>query len=162
MTIILFTMVQATSGILQGAGRQKIPMFTLAAGMVIKVILNLLLVSRPEINIHGAPISSLVCYTVSMVPNLYFSCKYTGYRFSVSDVILRPLGASVLMGAAVWAVYRFIFGGDQCLQVSGFAARLLPVVVCMAVGIAVYLVSAFLLKAVRAEDLPARFRRKAK
>ncbi|MBR3099546.1 MAG: polysaccharide biosynthesis protein [Clostridia bacterium] len=162
MTIILFTMVQATSGILQGAGRQKIPMFTLAAGMIIKVILNLLLVSRPEINIHGAPISSLVCYTVSMVPNLYFSCKYTGCRFSVSDVILRPLGASALMGAAVWAVYRFIFGGDRCLQVSGFAARLLPVVVCMAVGITVYLVSAVLLKAVRAEDLPARFCRKAK
>ena len=161
MTIILFTMVQATSGILQGAGKQKIPMLTLIAGVVCKIALNAFLVSRPEINIHGAPIASLTCYTVSMIPNLYYSCKCTGYRFSVGDVILRPLGASAVMGAAVWAVYTFVFGGEKCLHVSGITARLLPVVGTMAVGIVVYLVAAFLLKAIRKEDLPAHFRRKA-
>ena len=161
MTIILFTLVQATSGILQGAGKQKIPMLTLLAGVVCKIALNFLLVSRPEINIHGAPIASLTCYTVSMVPNLYYSCKYTGCRFSVGDVILRPLGASAAMGAAVWAVYRFVFGGDDCLRLTGFAARLLPVAGCILAGIAVYLAAAFLLGAVRREDLPARFRRRA-
>ena len=161
MTIILFTMVQATSGILQGAGKQKIPMITLVAGVVCKIGLNLILVRQPGINIHGAPIASLTCYTVSMIPNLYFSCKYTGYRFSVGDVILRPLAASALMGAAVWAVYTFIFGGERCLHASGLVARALPVLVCMVIGCAVYLAAAFFLKAIRAEDLPARFRRKA-
>ena len=160
MTIILFTMVQATSGILQGAGKQKIPMITLVAGVICKITLNTLLVSQPEINIHGAPISSLTCYTVSMVPNLYYSCKYSGYRFSVGDVILRPLFASLLMGGAVWAVYTFVFGGDRCLHNSGMISRLLPVAVSMVAGIAVYLISAFLLKAIRSEDLPSRFRRK--
>ena len=97
-----------------------------------------------------------------MLPNLYYSCKYTGYRFSVGDVILRPLGAAALMGVAVWSVYTFVFGGERCLHASGFAARLLPVVVCMSVGAVVYLVSAILLKAVKKEDLPARFRCKFK
>ena len=161
MTIILFTMVQATSGILQGAGKQKIPMITLVAGVICKIVLNLLLVSRPDINIHGAPISSLTCYTVSMIPNLYYACKYTGYRFSVGDVILRPLCASLLMGGAVWLVYTFVFGGEQCLHNSGIVSRFLPVAVSMVAGISVYLVSAFLFKAIRAEDLPSRFRRKS-
>ena len=160
MTIILFTMVQATSGILQGAGKQKIPMLTLIAGVLCKITLNLLLVSRPDINIHGAPIASLACYTISMIPNLYYSCKYTGCRFSVKDIILRPLGASALMGGSVWAVYHFLFGGDACLHHSGFAARCLPVIVSIVVGMIVYLISAFLFGAVRKEDIPAGLRRK--
>ena len=160
LTIILFTMVQATSGILQGAGKQKIPMLTLIAGVICKITLNTILVRRPEISIHGAPIASLTCYTVSMIPNLYYACKYTGCRFSVTDVILRPLGATVLMGGAVWAVYRFVFGGERVLLSHGFVARLIPVAVCILVGAAVYLAAAFLFKAVHPEDLPARFRRK--
>ena len=160
MTIILFTMVQATSGILQGAGKQKIPMFTLVAGVICKIALNAILIRQPGINIHGAPIASLTCYTVSMIPNLYYSCKYTGYRFSVGDVVLRPLGSAALMGLAVWAVYQFVFGGERCLHVSGFTARLLPVIVTVAVGLVVYLAAAFLLKAIRKEDLPARFRKR--
>ena len=161
MTIILFTMVQATSGILQGAGKQKIPMLTLIAGVVCKIALNTFLVSQPGINIYGAPIASLTCYSVSMIPNLYFTCKYTGYRFSFADIVLRPLGASALMGVSVWAIYTFIFHGDRCLHATGFMSRLFPVLVPVVFGIVVYLLSAFLLKAIRTEDLPARFRKKA-
>ena len=160
MTIILFTMVQATSGILQGAGKQKIPMLTLVAGVVCKIILNLVLVSTPSISIHGAPIASLVCYTVSMVPNLYFACKYTSCRFSVPNVILRPLGASAIMGGVILAIYHLVFGGEQGMLAAGFSKRLLLVAVCIAVGAAVYVAAAFLLKAIDPEDLPARFRRK--
>ena len=162
MTIILFTMVQATSGILQGVGKQHIPMVTLVCGVACKITLNLILVRRPDINIHGAPIASLVCYTVSMVPNLIYACKYTRTRFSVTDVILRPLGASLVMGAAVWAVYQYIFEGRACLTERGFAGRLLPVAVCLAVGVAVYAAAAFALKAIRREDLPRRFQRKGR
>ena len=39
-------------------------------------------------------------------------------------------------------------------------SRLVPVAVTMIVGILVYIAAAFLLKAIRADDLPARFRRK--
>ncbi len=160
MTIILFTMVQATSGILQGAGKQKIPMLTLVAGVVCKIILNVILVSTPGISIHGAPIASLVCYTVSMVPNLYYACKYTSCRFSVPNVILRPLGASAVMGGVILAIYNFVFGGEQGILTAGFSKRLLLVAVCIAVGAVVYIAAAFLLKAIDPDDLPARFRRK--
>lgn len=159
-TIILFTMVQATSGILQGAGKQKIPMLTLVAGVVCKIILNAILVSNRNISIHGAPIASLVCYTVSMVPNLYYACKYTGCRFSVMDVIIRPLAASAVMGGAVWVVYHAICSKEQFLPFMSFSRRALLVVASIAVGAVVYLIAAFLFKAIHTEDLPARFRRK--
>ena len=160
MTIILFTMVQATSGALQGAGKQKIAMLTLVAGVVCKIALNAILVSRYDINIHGAPIASLTCYTVSMIPNLYYTCKYTGYRFSVMNIIIRPLGAAAVMGGAVWAIYNYIFGGEQGLLSAGLSKQLLLVVVCIGVGAIVYLGAALLFKAINPDHLPARFRRK--
>ena len=160
MTIILFTMVQATSGALQGAGKQKIAMLTLVAGVVCKIALNAILVSRYDINIHGAPIASLVCYSVSMIPNLYFTCKYTSYKFSVMNIIIRPLAAAAVMGGAVLAVYNYVFGGEQALLAARFSKQLLMVAVCIAVGAVVYLVAAILFKAINPDHLPARFRRK--
>ena len=158
LTIVLFTMVQATSGILQGAGKQRIPMYTLLAGVICKVTLNYTLIGIPSINIHGAPIASLVCYTVSMVPNLYFVARYAAGRIPWKSVALRPLMAALPMGAAVWALWRFVFT-DRYLHL-GRARLLLAVIACVAAGVALYTVLAVAVKAIEKEDIPARIRRK--
>ena len=160
MTIGLFTMVQATSGILQGCGKQRIPMYTLLAGVACKVLLNFLLVRIPALNIHGAPIASLVCYTVSMAPNLYYVVKYAARRFPVTDIVLRPLAATLAMGAVVWLLWQKLF--TESYLSAGRGKLMIAVIVCVAAGIAVYVVCAVLFKAVRSEDLPARLRRCAK
>jgi len=157
MTIVLFTVVQATSGILQGCGKQRIPMYTLMAGVVCKIILNYVLVGIPGFDIHGAPVASLVCYTVSMVPNLYYVVKYTGCRFSAGDLILRPGAATLMMGAVVYGLWNFVF--TEKMLSAGRLPLLLAVCVCVGAGVAVYGVSAVALKAVKKEDMPARVRR---
>ena len=134
-------------------------MYTLAAGVACKVGLNFLLIGNPDINIHGAPIASLVCYSVSMIPNLYFVKKYTGCKMDVSAIVLRPLAATLVMGGAVYALWRFVFT-DKALD-----SRLLTavgVVVCLVIGIIVFAVCAFAFKAIRAEDLPGKLGRKLK
>ena len=158
LTIVLFTMVQATTGILQGAGKQRIPMYTLLAGVICKVTLNYILIGIPSVNIHGAPIASLVCYTVSMVPNLYFTAKYAARRIPWRDILLRPLAAALPMGAAVWALWRFVFT-ERYLHL-GRARLLLAVLVCVLAGVMVYAALALKVKAVGKEDLPARLRKK--
>lgn len=160
MTIGLFTMVQATSGILQGCGKQRIPMYTLLAGVACKVLLNYLLVRIPSLNIHGAPIASLVCYTVSMLPNLYYVVKYAAHRFPVGDIVLRPLAATLVMGAVVWALWQKLF--TESYLTAGRTKLMIAVIVCVGAGIIVYFIFAVLFKAVTSEDLPARFRRHAK
>ena len=158
MTIVLFTMVQATSGILQGAGRQRLPMYTLLAGVACKITLNYVLIGIPHINIHGAPIASLVCYTVSMVPNLFFVVKYAAGRMPWKDVLLRPLAATLPMGAAVWALWTYVFT-DRFLHM-GRARLLLAVLACILAGVVIYAALAWKLGAIRPEDLPGKIRRK--
>ncbi len=132
-------------------------MYTLLAGVACKIFLNFTLIGIPGVNIHGAPIASLVCYTVSMVPNLYYVVRYAAGKMPWKDMLLRPLAATLPMGAAVWALWRFVFT-DRYLYM-GRARLLLAVTACVGAGIAVYAVLAMLTGALRREDLPARLRR---
>ena len=156
LTIVLFTMVQATSGILQGAGKQRIPMYTLVLGVALKIALNYTLVRIPGVDIHGAPWASLLCYTASMIPNLYYVSKYTGYRFNVLDVVVKPFGCAAVMGGAVYAIWTFGFGYPGHL--NGFRLTA-GIILCLIVGVVTYGFLALITKAVDKEDLPAKIRR---
>ncbi len=148
LTIVLFTVVQASTSILQGLGKQRIPMYTLVAGVACKIVLNYVLCGIKGVDIHGAPIASIVCYTVSLVPNLWHVMKYSGVRFNLMGWIVRPGAATAAMGVTVWALRE--------LLPSGRFFMLLEV----AVGIVVYAAAALALKAITKEDLRAFRRRK--
>ena len=146
LTIILFTVVQATTSVLQGLGKQRIPMYTLLAGVICKIVLNYVLIGTPGIGIHGAPLASLVCYTVSMVPNLYYVLKYTKSRMNWMGWIVRPGIATAAMGIAVFALRELLPFGRLLLLIE------------VAVGVVVFAVAALGVKAITKEDLRA-FRR---
>ena len=148
LTIILFTVVQATTSVLQGLGKQRIPMYTLVAGVVCKIILNYVLIAIPSINIHGAPIASIVCYTVSMVPNLYYMLKYTESKMNWKDWIVRPGLATAAMGIVVWALRELLPFGRLILIAQ------------VAFGVVVFAFTALAVKAVTKEDLRSFRRRK--
>lgn len=156
LTIVLFTMVQATSGILQGAGKQRIPMYTLVIGVALKIVLNYTLVRIPGVDIHGAPWASLLCYTASMLPNLYFVGKYTGYRFHWLDVAVKPFACAALMGAVVFGLWRVGFGDPGHLNGFKLTAGIL---LCVAAGATVYGFAALKTGTIRKEELPAKIRR---
>ena len=141
LTIVLFTVVQSTSGILQGLKKQKIPMYSLMAGVLAKIVLNAVLIPIPEMNIHGAPIASIVCYTVSMVPNIIYVCKYADLKFDWASIVLRPLAATAAMALAVFIMEKFLPAGRLML-----IAKLL-------VGVGVFGIAAYYLKAITKDDL---------
>ena len=156
LTIVLFTMVQATSGILQGAGKQRIPMYTLVLGVALKIALNYTLVRIPGVDIHGAPWASLLCYTASMLPNLYFVSKYTGYRFQWLDVVVKPFACAALMGAAVYALWKIAFGDPG--RLNGFVLTA-GILLCVGMGVVIYAFAALKSGTIHTEELPGKIRR---
>ncbi len=140
-TIVLFTVVQATSGILQGLNKSKIPMYTLAIGVVLKIIINYTLVGVPEVNIFGAPIASLICYTVSTIPNLYYVSKYGKVKFDFMNYIVRPGAATLTMGVVVYLLKMLL------------PFNRLTTIILLLVGVIVYVASAIVFKALNKNDL---------
>ena len=141
LTVVLFTVVQATSSILQGLHQQRIPMYTMIAGVVCKIILNYTLIGTPGINIHGGPIASIVCYSVAMIANLFFTCRHAEMRFNWLDWILRPGLAAAAMGVVVALMKTFL------------PLTRLWTVLEILVGVLVFLAVAFADHAVTRDDL---------
>ena len=167
-TIFICLMV-LTNAILQTYGKEKIPIFTVIAGGVVKIILNYILVGNPEINIHGAPISTLCCYMVIAGLNLFFVWVYSPQKPRYMQLFAKPVLASVLMGGAAWAVYglasRVLDGAFLALAQQMFAdpdkiqlwsvylANAACVLLGILAGVIVYGVLVIALRILRAEDV---------
>lgn len=146
-TIILFTVVQATSGILQGLHKQKIPMYTLLAGVLFKVLINYFLIATPSVNILGASIGSLVCYGVSMVPNLYYVHKLTKLPWNWKGNLVKPALASAVMAGALYLLMKVLPQGR------------LVTLLLIATGFAVYVGMSLLLGTLKLDELKPLIRR---
>ena len=149
---IFICLMTLTNAILQSYGHERIPICTMIAGGVTKIVMNYALVGNPDINIHGAPISTLCCYLVICGLNLFFVWKYSPEKPKYFQLFAKPVVASVLMGVMAWAGYgltlRLLTGGEYT-----YGASALATVVGIGAGVVVYGILVIALGILRAEDL---------
>jgi stage V sporulation protein B len=151
IALIFICLMILTNAILQTYGKEKLPIVTVVIGGVTKVVMNYILVGNPDIGISGAPVSTLCCYTVIVVLNLFFVWKYSPQKPHYVQLFAKPVLASVLMGAAVWATYGF---ADRALSGhSAYGANAIAALTAICVGVVVYAVLVIALRILRAEDV---------
>ena len=75
-SVLYLALAQTTTGILQGMGAMRLPVYALLVGGILKVILNIVLVKIPSINIYGAEIATISCYFTVALINTYNIFRY--------------------------------------------------------------------------------------
>lgn len=151
IALIFICLMILTNAILQTYGKEKLPIFTVIAGGLTKIVMNYILVGNPDINIHGAPVSTLCCYLVIVVLNLFFVWKYSLEKPHYIQLFAKPVLASALMGGAAWAAYGF---ADRALTGhSAYMANAAATLCGILAGVAVYAVLVIALRILRAEDV---------
>lgn len=108
LAVALVTLVQVGNAILQANGKVWTPVINMAIGGVVKVVVNLILVSRPAINIYGAPVGTFLCYFTVMALNLLAIKRATDIKYEFSDFILRPIVSVLIMSMATVVTYEYI------------------------------------------------------
>ncbi|HIU47384.1 MAG TPA: polysaccharide biosynthesis protein [Candidatus Fimadaptatus faecigallinarum] len=144
LAIMFLSVVQTTTGILQGLGRIIVPVISLAIGAVFKVVINYVLVGVPSINIYGAPIGTIVCYAVAAGLNSFMICFITRTRFSFGETIGKPAIAALTM-AFVLAI--------MMVALPQYADSRVFALVGVCVGAAVYALMLVLTGAITPEDM---------
>ena len=148
---IFICVMNLTNAILQTYGKVQIPIFTVITGGLVKIVMNYILVGTPDINIHGAPISTLCCYAVIAGLNLIFVWKYSPGRTRYLQLFAKPAAASALMGGAAWAAHGFV---SRALSGhSAYGANAIATLCGILAGVIVYAVLVVVLRILRAEDL---------
>ena len=130
---------------------EKLPIFTVIIGGIVKVVMNYFLVGNPEINIHGAKYSTLACYMVIAGLNLFFVWKYSPQKPRYLSIFAKPLLASVAMGFCAKAVYGL--AGGVLHASTSFGGNAVATLVAIMAAVVVYGVLVIVLRILRAEDV---------
>ena len=102
------SLVQSSTGALQGAGKQRLPMWFLLVGGITKVVVNLIFIPMEQVNILGAVLSNLACFGIAGILDTIALLKVTKAKLNVLDTFLKPIAASALMGGAAWSAQAFL------------------------------------------------------
>lgn len=112
--MVLMGVVQLQTTILQSLNKFYIVIYTLLAGLVVKILLNYALIANPDINIYGAIIGGYVGYLITFLLNSIILRKTIRKKIRYFSLFIGPAIASSLMGLVVFFVNKYtllILGG---------------------------------------------------
>ena len=144
-------LVAVTNAALQAFGRIDLPLVSMFAGAVVKMLGDYFLIGSPELNIAGAPISTAVCYWLIALINLFHIKRLSNALPPVGKTVGRPLAATVGMGAAVFIVQRVLTGVLNAAP--GSMLDKLVTLACIGVAVVVYAVLLLALRAIERDDV---------
>lgn len=151
------------NSILQANGFVNLPILVMVVGCAAKLAVNYIVVHR--IGVVGAPVGTLACYLIVALAELALIKRVIPASPRYGRVFLKPLAASLVMGAAAWGVYgllrKVLFGmvrfqtvseetGEVLFSNLGNALATMPAIL---VAVAVYAVLVVVLRAISKEDL---------
>ncbi|MEG2216037.1 MAG: polysaccharide biosynthesis protein, partial [Clostridia bacterium] len=133
LCVIFLSLVQGLTGILQGIGKQNVPVINLAIGGVVKIVIMLTLMRNPNIEIQGAAISNVACYAVAGLLNFIYLIRYTQLKVNWMDAMVKPFLAALVMGASAFFSYVFIQNRIPSNTIATMGAILIGAVLYFAV-----------------------------
>lgn len=102
---ILVCLVLVSNSILQAYGFVTLPVLVMILGGGLKIAANYIVVAMPTVGIYGAPVGNLPCFGLCLLLDLFIIARVIPRRPQYVEVFAKPVLASLLMGAAAWAVY---------------------------------------------------------
>lgn len=144
ITMVIVAVNHTLQGSLFGLGKMYTPALALLSGSVVKIILNLILISNPKIGMYGAPISSFVCQLVTFLI-IYFTLKKSiNFKIDINKSIAKPIFSSILM-ATVIILIKYLF--------NNIFGNTILTLLCIIIGALVYLLSIVKLNVFTKEEI---------
>lgn len=129
-----YSIYAISSGIIQGIGNPKIPMYILIVGTIITTVLNWYLI--PIYGIGGGAIATTIASLFIMIPSIYTAFKLTKANFPY-DSIGKILIASLILGLVLWLIPYSVLG----------------LIMGIIIGPIIYLIGLIILKVFDKEDI---------
>lgn len=141
---IFVCLMLVANSVLQAHGILILPIFTMLAGGVVMVLFDYFMVGTVQFNIYGSPIGTCICYAITCCLDLLIVHRVVPGCPSYWNVFGKPLLASLIMGAAAWAVYGLT---------SRVLGNNLAVLLAICVALVLYGTLLLLLQAINKDDL---------
>ncbi len=107
--IFFISLLSTTNALLQAVGKVYYPLVSVGVGVAVLIIAEIGLISIEAIGIYGAPISSVLCYSVALYLNMHFLRKTQRIKLPPKRLFLKPFAAAAVTGIYSLASYRLIY-----------------------------------------------------
>ncbi len=144
ITMIFVSLNYVVEGGLYGFGKVHIPAIALAIGSVVKLVMNIVLISNPNINILGAVISAITSQVILFVICMYYLNKEIKLKMNLKDHVIKPIIASGIMGVIVYFAYKLLITQ---------AGNSISTIVSIFIGVISYALIVLLMKLLTKEDI---------
>lgn len=142
--VIFLSTVQTLTGVLQGIGKQLIPVRNLAIGAGVKILISYQLIGIPGVDVKGAAAGTVTAYLVASCLNLWAVKKHTGVKFDIMITYVKPFSAAAVMAATAWMAHRLF---------SAFLGNGLGTLFSILLAAIVYVLMLFTVRAITKEEV---------
>ena len=161
LATVFVCMMLVCNSILQAHGFVNLPVFIMVVGGLVKIFANYNVVALPGVGIYGAPLGNILCFGLCLVLDLVVIARVIPRRPRYTEIFLKPLAASALMGGAAWAVYGLLSRllrtaseeGETVVYTLSWRSNAVATLFAIAVAVAVYLVLVAALRCLSRDDL---------
>lgn len=153
------------NSVLQAHQMVALPMATTVIGCALKLLVGYILIGNPDIGIRGGAVSTVVCFWLIALLDLFLIKRTLPRSLSLRRVFLKPAAAAAAMGLSAWAVNGLLskvlvrFGpfhtipGEGLEPVLSWKGGALAAVGAIAVAVVVYFALILATRALSKEDL---------
>ncbi len=141
--IIPLSLVTVTNAVFQALGRANAPVISIAVGAVVKLLSNYALIRIPGIGIHGAAISTVLCYVVALSINILQLGKFKFLGISIFNSVMKPVFPSIAL---------FLTAANVNKVLMRFADIRISAILSGISGALVGIFAVFVLKTLKKED----------
>jgi stage V sporulation protein B len=151
LVVVLMSVVQIQTTILQSIGKLYIVTTSMALGILLKIITSYTFVAVTNINTLGAVLGNIMCFAVPMIINSWYIRRLTKFRLDLVKYATKPLVSSAFMGVIVYMIYftleTFMIRGNSSAQ------YVMPIAISMLAGAFTYAYGLILAGGIRRADL---------
>ncbi len=135
---IFMVLSSAVLGIFQSINKAYVPLFLMTGSVAIKLLLNPILISIPQLNISGAPLAGLTGYIFMTVCGSVMLNKALPKKISVFSAVRKPLVCGIICGFSAFITHSLLENRiDPTVNVlfSTFAGALVYVISLILSGV---------------------------
>ncbi|MDY3920003.1 MAG: polysaccharide biosynthesis protein [Candidatus Limivivens sp.] len=124
LLIVLLALSTLTTGILQGLGEMKKPLYNAAFALAVHILTLYLFLRFLKLNIYSVIYANTIFALIICLLNAMAIRRCIPYRQELKRTFLIPLAASGIMGVAAYGVYRLfaLFAGNAISCLLGILA----------------------------------------
>lgn len=135
---IFMVLASAMFGIFQSINKAHIPLFLMTGSVAVKLLLNPLLISIPQLNISGAPLAGTFGYIIMTICAGTILNRVLPKKINIFSAVKKPLICGIVCGFAAFIAYSMLENRiDPTLNVlfSTFTGAIVYVISLILAGI---------------------------